>query len=30
MKVALAPSLERFVSKKIKAGDYLDGSEVKR
>jgi putative addiction module CopG family antidote len=28
MKVALAPTLEKFVSKKIKAGTYLDASDV--
>ncbi len=30
MKVALAPSLEKFVSGKIKAGVYLDASDVIR
>jgi antitoxin ParD1/3/4 len=30
MKVALAPSLEKFVSKKIKTGTYLDASDVIR
>ena len=30
MKVALAPTLEKFVSKKIKAGTYLDASDVIR
>jgi len=30
MKVALAPSLEKFVSRKIKAGAYLDVSDVSR
>ena len=30
MKVALAPTLEKFVSKKLKTGGYLDASEVIR
>jgi putative addiction module CopG family antidote len=30
MKVALAPTLEKFVSKKVKAGTYLDASDVIR
>ncbi len=30
MKVALAPTLEKFVSKKIKTGTYLDASDVIR
>jgi antitoxin ParD1/3/4 len=30
MKVALAPNLEKFVSKKIKTGTYLDASDVIR
>jgi len=30
MKVALAPSLEKFVSRKIKAGAYIDASDVIR
>jgi antitoxin ParD1/3/4 len=30
MKVALAPSLEKFVSKKLKTGTYLDASDVIR
>ena len=30
MKVALAPTLEKFVFKKIKAGTYLDASDVIR
>lgn len=30
MKVALAPTLERFVSTKLKTGTYLDASEVIR
>ncbi len=30
MKVALAPTLEKFVSRKLKTGAYLDASEVIR
>ncbi len=30
MKVALAPTLEKFVCKKIKTGTYLDASDVIR
>ena len=30
MKVALAPTLEKFVSKKLKTGTYLDASDVIR
>ena len=30
MKVALAPTLEKFVSRKIKTGTYLDASDVIR
>ena len=30
MKVALAPSLEKFVSKKVRTGSYLDASDVIR
>jgi antitoxin ParD1/3/4 len=30
MKVALAPSLEKFVSRKLKTGTYLDASDVIR
>jgi putative addiction module CopG family antidote len=30
MKVALAPTLEKFVRKKIKTGTYLDASDVIR
>lgn len=30
MKIALAPTLEKFVSKKVKAGTYLDTSDVIR
>jgi putative addiction module CopG family antidote len=30
MKVALAPTLEKFVARKVKAGTYLDASEVIR
>ena len=30
MKVAFAPSLEKFVSKKLKTGTYLDASDVIR
>ncbi len=30
MKVALAPTLERFVSRKVKAGTYMDASDVIR
>lgn len=30
MKVALAPTLEEFVSTKVKAGTYMDASEVIR
>jgi putative addiction module CopG family antidote len=30
MKISLAPSLEKFVAKKIKSGDYQDRSEVIR
>jgi putative addiction module CopG family antidote len=30
MKIELAPSLEKFVAKKIKNGDYVDAGEVIR
>jgi putative addiction module CopG family antidote len=30
MKVALAPSLEKFVSKKLRTGTYIDASDVIR
>ncbi|MBI2949478.1 MAG: type II toxin-antitoxin system ParD family antitoxin [Verrucomicrobia bacterium] len=30
MKIALAPALEKFVSKKIRTGTYLDASDVIR
>jgi antitoxin ParD1/3/4 len=30
MKISLAPSLNKFVTEKIKSGDYLDASEVVR
>ena len=30
MKVALAPTLEKFVSSKVKTGTYLDASDVIR
>ena len=30
MKVALAPTLEKFVSRKVKTGTYLDASDVIR